>query len=234
MESCCVSVRLSGDEPQARPMFIFSLFCEDVLQPFQKWPETCGLVNYIHRLLRLVHLTFRESPTPIRCWCHAEWTQHLTKNRGHNPTRDAHGATGILSCNMWVLFWTKKMGSHRMLLEMNIFVRSSKGQSRYPLITTVLLQKMIFSSYFEDGSWNTLPIGVGACEPRWRIGWFEGKVFVLRQICRQKSSLPSMLSYFSFYTTGIHSWKVWMSPTFPLKSGDSIPGIHEISVYGIR
>lgn len=50
MESCCVSVRLSGDEPQARPMFIFSLFCEDVLQPFQKWPETCGLVNYIHRL----------------------------------------------------------------------------------------------------------------------------------------------------------------------------------------
>ena len=169
-----------------------------------------------------MHLTFRESPTPIRCWCHAEWTQHLTKNRGHNPTRDAHGATGILSCNMWVLFWTKKMGSHRMLLEMNIFVRSSKGQSRYPLITTVLLQKMIFSSYFEDGSWNTLPIGLGACEPRWRIGWFEGKVFVLRQICRQKSSLPSMLSYFSFYTTGIHSWKAWMSPTFPLKSGDSI------------
>ena len=30
-------------------------------------------------------------------------------------------------------------------------------------------------------------------------------------------TLPSMSSYFSFYTTGIHSWKVWMSLTFSLK-----------------
>ena len=58
--------------------------------------KNVGLVNYYIVYLPdwwIWHLG--KAPTPIRCWYHAEWTQHLTKNRGHNPTRDAHGATGI-------------------------------------------------------------------------------------------------------------------------------------------
>lgn len=110
-------------------------------------------------------------------------------------------------------FWTKKTWDHTECCWMNIFVRSSKGQSRYPLISTVLLQKRIFSSYFEGGSWNTLPIGLGVCGPRWRIGSFEEKVFRPPPDLPSKT-LPSMLSYFFFLYyrhPQAHGWKVCSS-----------------------
>ena len=109
----------------AYPMFIFSLFCEDVLQPFlKKWPEKMvGWWIITSGLPGLVNVTFRASTLPQfgagKQPMMPRWMdllgQHLAKNRGHNPTRDAHGATGIqfylAICG--VLFWTKKTWDHR-------------------------------------------------------------------------------------------------------------------------
>lgn len=224
MESCCL--RLSGDEPQARFQDIHSpyiqclysvWFCEDVLQPFlKKWPEKCGVGELLHRLpTRLVNLTFRESTNPnsvlIPRWM--DPTPHEKLRTQPYQRCSWCNWDSILSCNMWgPSFELKKLGITRNV-RMNIFVRSSKGQSRYPLISTVLLQKRIFSSYFEDGSWNTLPIGLGVCGPRWRIGWFEEKVFRPPPDLPSKT-LPSMLSYFFFLYyrhPQAHGWKVCSS-----------------------
>ena len=72
----------------AYPMFIFSLFCEDVLQPFlKKWPEKWWVGELLHRgypdwwMWHLGQALFPNSVLENNLWCHAEWTYWANTSR---------------------------------------------------------------------------------------------------------------------------------------------------------